>query len=153
MPTLMQIGDETLMIGTALGEEHSSQKRDYKKQTCTSQSRTKEKYVVVAINCTNIVWLKNLLKGMKEEITKPVILYCDNTSAINISKNPVMHEKTKHIAIKYHYVRELVEEKQVKMEYIHTKEQITDIFTKPLPKDAYEYLRGKLGVNALSKAV
>ena len=67
---------------------------------------------------------------MKEEITKPVILYCDNTRTINISKNPVMHAKTKHIAIKYHYVRELVEDKQVKMEYIHTKEQIADIFTK-----------------------
>mgnify|MGYP006873188431 CR=1 FL=1 len=44
---------------------------------------------------------------MKEEITEPMILYCDNTSAINISKNLVMHAKTKHIAIKYHYVREL----------------------------------------------
>ena len=53
---------------------------------------------------------------MKEEITKPVIWYCDNTSAINISKNPVMHGKIKHIGIKYHYVRELVEDKQVKME-------------------------------------
>ena len=59
---------------------------------------------------------------MKEEITKTVILYCDNTSAINISKNLVMHAKTKNIAIKYHYVRELVEDKQVKMEYIHSKE-------------------------------
>ena len=48
---------------------------------------------------------------MKEEINKLVILYCDNTSAINISKNLVMHAKTKHIAIKYHYVKELVEDK------------------------------------------
>ena len=90
---------------------------------------------------------------MKEEITEPVIPYCDNTSAINISNNLVMHAKTKHIAIKYHYVRELVEDKQVKMEYIHTKEQIADIFTKPLPKDAYEYLRGKLGVKPLTQVV
>ena len=87
---------------------------------------------------------------MKEEITEPVILYCDNTSAINISKNLVMHAKTKHIAIKYHYVRELVEDKQVKMEHINSKEQISDIFTKPLPKDSFEYLRGKLGVKPLS---
>ena len=87
---------------------------------------------------------------MKEEVTKHVILYCDNTSAINISKNPVMHAKTNHLAIKYHYVRELVEDKQVKMEYINWKEQIADIFTKPLPKDAFEYLRGKLGVKLLS---
>ena len=58
---------------------------------------------------------------MKEEITKPMILYCDNTSAINISKNPVMHKKTKNIAIKYHYLRELVQDKEVKMEYVNTK--------------------------------
>ena len=90
---------------------------------------------------------------MKEEITESVILYCDNTSAINISKNPVMHAKIKHIAIKYHYVRELVEDKEVKMEYINTKEQTIDIFTKQLPKDAFEYLRGKLGVIPLTKVV
>ena len=87
---------------------------------------------------------------MKEEITEPVILYCDNTSAINISKNPLMHAKTKHITIKYHYVRELVEDKEVKMEYVKTKEQIVDIFTKPLPKDAFDHLRGKLVVKLLS---
>ena len=87
---------------------------------------------------------------MKEERTEPVILYCDNTSAINISKNPMMHAKKKHIVIKYHYVRELVEDKEVKMEYVNLKEQIADIFTKPLPKDAFEYLRGKLGVKPLS---
>ena len=63
-----------------------------------------------------------------------------------------MHAKTKHIAIKYHYVRELVEDKQVKMEYVSSKEQISDIFTKALPKDAFEYLRGKLGMIPLAKA-
>ena len=90
---------------------------------------------------------------MKEEITKPMILYCDNTGAINISKNHVMHAKTKHIAIKYHYVREVVEDKQFKMEYIKSKEKVADIIKKPLPKDAFEYLRGKLGVIPPSKVV
>ena len=75
-----------------------------------------------------------------------------NTSAINISKNPLMHTKTKHIAIKYHYLRELVQDKEVKMEYVNTKEKINDIFTKSLPKDSHEYLRGKQGVIPLSKA-
>ena len=93
-----------------------------KKQSCTSQSTTEVEYVAATINCTNIVWIKHLLQGMKEEVTEPVILYCDNTSSINISKNLVMHAKTKHIAIKYHYVRELVEYKQVKMEYVSSKE-------------------------------
>ena len=90
---------------------------------------------------------------MKEDIIELVTLYYDNTSAINISKNHVMHTKTKHIAIKYHYVRELVQDKEVKMEYVHTKEQIADIFTKALSKDAHEYLRGKLGFIPLSKAI
>ena len=90
---------------------------------------------------------------MKEEITEPMTLYCDNTSAINTSKNLVMHTKTKHIAIKYHYLRELVQDKEVKMEYVNTKEKIVDIFTKELPRDSHEYLRGKLGVIPLSKAI
>ena len=124
-----------------------------KKKSCTSQSIVKAEYVAATINCTNIVWIKHLLKGMKEEIIESVILYCHNTSVINISKNPMKHAKTKHIVIKYHYVRELVEDKQVKMEYIHSKEQIVDIFTKPLPKDAFEYLRGKLRVKSQSQVV
>ena len=89
---------------------------------------------------------------MKMEIKEPVVMFCDNTSAINISKNPVMHSKTKHIAIKYHFVRELVQDKEIRLEYVHSKEQIADIFTKKLPKDAFLYLRGKLGVIPLSEA-
>ena len=94
-----------------------------------------------------------LLKGMKEEIIELVILYCDNTSAINILKNPVMHTKTKHISIKYHYLRKLVQDKDVKMKYFNTKEKIAYIFKKALTKDAHEYLRGKQGVIHLSKAI
>ena len=122
-----------------------------KKQNCTSQSTAKVEYVV-SINCSNIVWFKQLLVGMKIEIKDPVVIYSDNISAINISKNLVMHSKTKHIAIKYHFLRELVQDKEVKLEYVNTKEQIANIFNKPLPKDAFLYLRGKLGVIPLSKA-
>ena len=64
----------------------------------------------------------------------------------------MMHQKTKHIAIKYHYLRELVQEKEVRMEYVNTKEQLADIFTKALSKEAHEYLRGRLGVIPLSQA-
>ena len=61
------------------------------------------------------------------------------------------HTKKNNISIKYHYLRELVQDKEVKLEYVHTKEKNDDIFTKALPKDAHEYLRGKLGVIPLSK--
>lgn len=63
-----------------------------------------------------------------------------------MSKNLILHYETKHIEIKYHVVREKVAEKEVRLEYISTKEQIADIFTKPLPKETFVYLRGMLGV-------
>lgn len=104
------------------------------------------------MNCSNLVWIKQFLKGIKEEITELVLIFCNATSAINISKNLVMHTKTKHISIKYHYLRELVEDKEMRMEYVNTKEQLAYIFIKALPKDAHEYLRGKIGVIPLTEA-
>ena len=63
-----------------------------------------------------------------------------------------MHTKTKHIAIKYHFLRELVQDKEVRLKYVNTKEQIANIFTKPLSKDAFFYLKGKLEVIPLFEA-
>ena len=85
------------------------------------------------------------------EIKEPTIMFCDNTSAINISKNPMMHNKTKHIVVKYHFLRELVQHKEVRLEYVDAKEKIVEIFTNSLPKDAFLYLRSKLGVIPLSE--
>ena len=58
---------------------------------------------------------------MQEEITKLVTIYCDNTSAVNLSKNPMMHVETNHISIKYHYLREQTQEKPVRIEYVKSK--------------------------------
>ena len=63
-----------------------------------------------------------------------------------------MHTKIKHIAIKYHYLRVLVQYKELRLEYVNTKEHIVDIFTKALPMDAHEFLRGKLGAIPLVEA-
>ena len=86
------------------------------------------------------------LQDMQITCTPPISIFCDNTSAISISKNPVMHSKTKHILIKYHFLREQVLEQKIKLEYVPSKEQVSDILTKPLPKKTYQYLRQKLGV-------
>ena len=72
---------------------------------------------------------------------EPIPIFYDSTSVINISKNPVMHSKTKHIPIKFHFLREHVMEKNIRLEYVDTKEKIADIFTKPLPRETFEYLR------------
>ena len=63
----------------------------------------------------------------------------------NKSKNPVLRSKTKHISIKYYVLRDKRVEKEIKLEYVSKKEKIVDIFTKPFPKDALEYLCGMLG--------
>lgn len=94
-----------------------------KKQNSTSQSTAEVEYVAAVVNCSNIVQFKQLLQGMKVKIKEPIVMFCDNTSAINISMNPVMHSKTKHIIIKYHFVTELVQDKEIRLEYVHTKEQ------------------------------
>jgi hypothetical protein len=89
--------------------------------------------------------MKQTLTDIQVEYDEPIPIYCDNTSAINISKNPVMHSNTKHIPIKYHFLREHVAEKNIRFEYVGTKEQVADIFTKPLPHEAFEYLFQTLG--------
>jgi bifunctional DNase/RNase len=70
-------------------------------------------------------------------------LYCDNLSAINISKNPIQHSRTKHIGIRHHFIRDLVEENIVTLEHVAIEEQIADIFTKALDAKQFEKLRGK----------
>ena len=62
---------------------------------------------------------------------------CDNTSAINISKNPVLHSRTKHIKIRHHFIRDHVLKGDVVLEFVDTKNQLADIFTKPLNKDSF----------------
>jgi hypothetical protein len=89
--------------------------------------------------------MKQMLK--EYDVEQDVItLYCDNLSAINISKNLVQHSKTKHIDIHHHFIRDLVENKIVTLEHVGTKEQVADIFTKALDAMQFETLRGKLGI-------
>jgi hypothetical protein len=88
--------------------------------------------------------MKQNLTDIQVDYDEPIPIYCDNTSSIGISKNPVMHSKTKHIPIKYHFRREQVAKNNIRVEYVGTKEQVTDIFTKPLPREAFEYLHQRL---------
>ena len=78
-----------------------------------------------------------MLNNIRIKFNEPVIIHCDNTSSMSMSKNHVLHSKIKHIKIKYHVVREKVVEKKFRLDYINTKEHIKDIFTKPLPKDTF----------------
>ena len=92
------------------------------------------------------MWMKQTLTYIQVEYDEPIPIYFDNTSAISISKNPVMHSKMKNIPIKYHFLWEQVVEKNIRVEYVGTKEQVADIFTKPLPRESFEYLCHRIGV-------
>ena len=91
-----------------------------------------------------------MLKDIGITFEEPIIIYCDNTSIVSMSKNHVLHSITKHVSIKYHVLREKATKKDIILEYVSTKEKIAYIFMKPLPKDTFEYLKGMLGVMPLS---
>ena len=83
---------------------------------------------------------------MKYVSRGPTAIHCDNSSAIQLSKNPVLHGKSKHIDIRFHFLRELTKEGTVELIYCQSSKQIADIFTKPLKLETFVRLRGLLGV-------
>ena len=94
-----------------------------KKQNFISLSTTEAEYIAVDSCCTQLLWMQKLLHDYgicQEHLT----IYCDNASAINISKNPVQHSRTKHIKIRHHFIRELVEDSTLTLEFIHTDDLI-----------------------------
>jgi hypothetical protein len=117
-----------------------------KEQGSISLSTTEAEYISSATCCTQILWMIQTLADLKVTYTDPIPLHCDNTNAISHSKNPVLHLKSKNIPIKYHFLREQVTNRIVQVNYIHSTEQIADIFTKPLAMTHFGYLHQKLGV-------
>ena len=95
-----------------------------KKKSSVSLSTAEVEYIAATSCCTWVLWMKQTLTDIQVEYDDPIPIYCDNTSAISISKNQVMHSNTKHIPIKYHLLRERVAEKNIRVEYVGAKEQV-----------------------------
>ena len=116
-----------------------------KKQNCVSLSTAEAEYIAAGSSCSQLVWMKQMLT--EYNVSQNVMtLFCDNLSAINISKNPIQHSRTKHIDIRHHFIRDLVEDKVITLEHVATELQLADIFTKALDATQFENLRGKLGI-------
>ena len=100
----------------------------------------------MAVTTSELVWLKSLLGSLGVFFNIPMRLYCDSQAALHIAKNPIFHERTKHIEIDCHFVCEKLESGDLAVSYLASQEQPTDIFTKALGKKQFTYLRGKLGM-------
>ena len=73
-------------------------------------------------------------------------IFCDNQCCIYMIENPVFHDKSKHIEVRYHFIRDMVQKGAIKLKYVPTEEQVADVLTKPLDRVKFEYFRDKLGV-------
>jgi hypothetical protein len=116
-----------------------------RKQSSVAQSTVESEYIAAASCCSQILWLLSTLKDYGLTFEK-VPLFCDNTSAINNSKNPVQHSCTKHIDIRFLFLRDHVEKGDVELQFLDTKLQLADIFTKSLDSNRFAFLRDELGI-------
>ena len=117
------------------------------KQSCVALSTAEAEYVALSSAGQEAVWLKTLLNDLKVfSIKEPMLIFEDNQSAICLAKNPRDHPKTKHISIKFHYIRELIDSGEIKVQYCPTSEMLADIFTKGLSAEKFNKLRSMLGV-------
>ena len=118
------------------------------KEDSTSLSTAEAEYIAAGSCCTQLLWMKQMMLDFG--ITQGTMsVFCDNQSAIDISKNPVQHSRTKHIDIRHHFIRDLVEEKIITLHHIPTENQLADIFTKPLDATRFESLRKSLGISTI----
>lgn len=116
------------------------------KQKTVAQSTTESEYIAASQAVKELVWLKLLLRDLSSETIDIPILGIDNQSAIKIIKNPEFHKRTKHIDVRYHFIREKFEKKMFLLKYVSTADQLADSFTKPLPKEKFVKFRNSIGV-------
>nr|GEU61210.1 hypothetical protein [Tanacetum cinerariifolium] len=116
-----------------------------KKQDCTALSTAKAEYVSLSACCAQVLWMQTQLTDYGFHFNK-ISIYCDSKSAIAISCNPLQHSRTKHIAVRYHFIKEHVEKGTIELYFIKTDYQLADLFTKALPADRFNYLVRRLGI-------
>ena len=121
-----------------------------KKQLIVSRSSAEAKYRSLTALNSELQWLKYFLLDLGVNHSQPILVHCDSQAAIHIVENPVFHERTKHIEIDCHFVREKIQAGLLAPSYLRSSNQLVDLFTKPLGGDVYRRLLCKLGVLDIS---
>jgi len=117
-----------------------------KKQPIVTLSTTEAEFVSASYGACQAVWLRNVLEEIGCRQEGGTLVFCDNSSTIKLSKNPVLHGRSKHIHVRYHFLRELVKEGTIRLDYCTTTDQVADIMTKAVKREVFEELRERMGV-------
>nr|GFA21441.1 retrovirus-related Pol polyprotein from transposon TNT 1-94 [Tanacetum cinerariifolium] len=121
-----------------------------KKQNYVSISTGESEYVAVSSCCAQVLWMRAQVLWIRTQLTDygffydKVTIYCDSKSAIAISCNPVQHTRTKHIDVRYHFIKDHVEKGTIELYFVGTEYQLADLFTKSLPEARFKFLVEKL---------
>eukprot|EP00253_Pinus_taeda_P033838 PITA_33838 len=116
-----------------------------KLQNIVALSNTEAEYIATSHACKEAIWLKGLF-GEFGRLQDNIKLFCDSQSAIHLAKNPIYHSKSKHISIKYHFVRQVITERGISLEKVHAKENCADMFTKPVLLEKLRCCLASLGL-------
>jgi len=119
-----------------------------KRQNTVSRSSAEAEYRAVANGVAEATWLRRLLLELHAPLRRATLVYCDNISAVYMTSNPVQHQRTKHIEIDLHFVRERVAVGDLRVLHVPTSSQYADIFTKGLPTSVFTEFRSSLNVQS-----
>uniref|UniRef100_A0A803MT91 Uncharacterized protein n=1 Tax=Chenopodium quinoa TaxID=63459 RepID=A0A803MT91_CHEQI len=120
------------------------------KQGAVSKSSSKAEYMAISNAASEVTWAVRILEELGVTNLKPVTLYCDNQSTIHIAKNPIHHERNKHIEINVHFTRNKVLDDLLELHHLPTHQQLADVFTKALSGPQFKILLSKLGMTEAS---
>ena len=117
-----------------------------KKQSVVARSSAEAEFRSVAHGFCEVLWIKRVLGELKISTPTPIKVYCDNKAAISIAHNPILHDRTKHVEVDKHFIKEKIDSGVICMSYIPTASQTADILTKGLPKGLHEIFVNKLAM-------
>lgn len=103
-----------------------------KKQQIVTLSTTEAEFVAAASCSCQAIWLRKMLEFLSNQQQDSTTIYCDNVSAIRLSRNPVMHGRSKHIDVRYHFLRDLCKDGVIELQFCKSEDQVADLMTKPL---------------------
>ena len=110
-----------------------------RKQSSIALSIAEAEYIDACSASCEAIWLRKLLTGLFDLEMEAIVILCDNQSCIKMTENPVFHDKTKQIEIRYNYIRDMVRKGVVKLQYVGTDEQVANVLIKPLYHVKFEY--------------